>query len=258
MERTSSPRRAGEGLAAMHGLPGDRTGRYRAAMGASRAWGPLRGQHRLEPGGGALWGPAVLRTSSCFPFTFRTRPASVAFLHALCAESTGSGPKLYHREARTSPFCYDQGLFFRRFSLFSHTAPPLPTPSGPARVVSPPAIPARSLYPGWRIRPPAGQAHSDPGWRHGHHDPALQAGRGRFPRRALCRPRQRPQGRQRAALASASGRDLRDPPPIPRGRRRRHRDQYLRRHVDRPGRLRPAGTGLRAEPGVRPAGARGL
>ncbi|WZB69282.1 hypothetical protein WJ968_22370 [Achromobacter xylosoxidans] len=54
------------------------------------------------------------------------------------------------------------------------------------------------------------------------------------------------------------GCDRRDPPPVPGGRGRRHRDQHLRRHLHRPGRLRPAGTGLRAEPGIRPIGARGL
>ncbi len=179
-----------------------------------------------------------------------------------CAESTGSGPKLYHRRARQGPFCYDQGLIFRPLSLFRDICPAAfvaqPPPFGPERVVSPPALPARELHPRRRIRPPAGSAHPDPGRRHGHDDPALQAGRGRFPRRALRRPWQGPQGRQRAAVAGAAGRDLRDPPPVPGGRRRRHRDQHLRRHLDRAGRLRPAGTGLRTEPGVRATGAPGL
>ena len=41
-------------------------------------------------------------------------------MQARCAESTGSGPKLYHRRARGGPFCYDQGLFFQWFWRFSH------------------------------------------------------------------------------------------------------------------------------------------
>ncbi|KAG0920195.1 hypothetical protein G6F31_020828 [Rhizopus arrhizus] len=48
----------------MRGLPDERTGRYRAAMGADkRAWGPLRGQHRLDGGGvprGLVGGAAAL------------------------------------------------------------------------------------------------------------------------------------------------------------------------------------------------------
>ena len=38
----------------------------------------------------------------------------------MCAESTGSGPKLYHRRARKTLFCYDYRLISRRFSPFRH------------------------------------------------------------------------------------------------------------------------------------------
>ncbi|CRE07979.1 Uncharacterised protein [Bordetella pertussis] len=126
------------------------------------------------------------------------------------------------------------------------------------RALSPYPLPAVRLHAWRRVRPPTGQAHPDPGWCHGHDDPALQAGRGRFPWRALRRAPQGSQGRQRTAVAGAPGRDRGNPPAVPRGRRRRDRDQHLRRHVDRPGRLRPAGAGLRDEPGVGPPGARRL
>src|SRR6478735_11421244 len=82
-EGAHAPRRAGSGLAALHGLPGDRTGRYRAAMGAKRAWGPLRGQHRLDAGtcAAALWAARQpWRASSCFPFTFRTQTGKCCVL----------------------------------------------------------------------------------------------------------------------------------------------------------------------------------
>ena len=68
----------------------------------------------------------------------------------------------------------------------------------------------------------------------------------------------RSQGQQRPAGADAPRRHRRDPPPVPRGRRRHHRDQHLQRQRDRAGRLRPRVARLRAEPRGRAAGARGV
>ena len=57
-----------------------------------------------------------------------------------------------------------------------------------------------------------------------------------------------PQGQQRPAGADAAGSDRRDPPPLPRGRRRHHRDQHVQLQRDVAGRLRPGSAGARAEP----------
>ena len=89
--------------------------------------------------------------------------------------------------------------------------------------------------------------HPDPGRCHGHHDPAVQAGRGRLPRRALPRPCPRREGQQRAALAHPARHHPGNPREVPGGGGRPHRDQHLRRHGRCPGRLPPAGTGLRDE-----------
>src|SRR5690606_17032944 len=58
------------------------------------------------------------------------------------------------------------------------------------------------------------EADRDPRWRDGHHDPALQAHRVRFPRRALRRPPEGPARGQRAAVAHPARRDPVDPRAI--------------------------------------------
>lgn len=121
-------------------MPARRTGRKAAGRGTGilaseqagiglpwarmRAWGPLRGQHRLDllgSCGGLVGGAALVGGVFLFPvYLSRADRQVLRSCLSQCAESTGSGPKLYHREAREGPFCYDQGLFFQRFSLFSH------------------------------------------------------------------------------------------------------------------------------------------
>ena len=71
--------------------------------------------------------------------------------------------------------------------------------------------------------------------------------RSRFPRRALCRAPARSQGQQRPARAHPARRGRGHPRPVPRGRRRHHRDQHLQRQRRLAGRLRPGGHRLRAE-----------
>ena len=67
------------------------------------------------------------------------------------------------------------------------------------------------------------------------------------------RPRQ-----LRPAQPQPARRDPRDPPGVPRGRRRPRRDQHLQRPADLAGRLRHGGPRLRDERRVGPAGPRGL
>ncbi|VFT33819.1 Uncharacterised protein [Pseudomonas aeruginosa] len=102
-------------------------------------------------------------------------------------------------------------------------------------------------------RPPASPparpqgTYPDPRWRHGHHDPELQAGRGRLPRRALRRLAERRERQQRPLAAQPPGRDPGHREGLPRRRRRHPRDQYLQRHPGVPGRLRHAVAGLRTQ-----------
>ena len=65
-------------------------------------------------------------------------------------------------------------------------------------------------------------------------------------------------GNNDVLVLTRPGRHRRDPPAVPRGRRRHHRDQHLQRHGDRAGGLRARAAGLRAEPRGREAGARGV
>lgn len=74
-------------------------------MGASRAWGPLRGQYRLDVRAGLVGGGAGV---FLFPvYLSRADRQVLRSCLSLCAESTGSGPKLYHRRAKQGLFCYD-------------------------------------------------------------------------------------------------------------------------------------------------------
>ena len=116
---------------------------------------------------------------------------------------------------------------------------------------SPNASLAQHLYARRRPARAAAAAHRHHRRRHGHHDPALQAGRGRLPRCRAAGPPEGPEGQQRPAGADAARRGARDPRPVPGGGRRHHRDQHLRRHLDRAGRLRPGAPGARDEPGRR-------
>ena len=80
-----------------------------------------------------------------------------------------------------------------------------------------------------------------------------------LPRRALPRPPARRRRRPRPAQPDAAGHRARRPPRVPRGRRRHHDDEHLHGDVDRPGRLRARGRGLRDERrgrAARPAGGR--
>ncbi len=91
------------------------------------------------------------------------------------------------------------------------------------------------------------RAHPDHRRRHGHHDPAPQAGRGSLSRRALQELAPRRQGQQRSARADAAGHDPRHPSRLYRGRRRHHRDQHVQRPGRLHGRLRHGGARPRTE-----------
>ncbi|MCW0462018.1 hypothetical protein NB717_003086 [Xanthomonas sacchari] len=113
------------------------------------------------------------------------------------------------------------------------------------------------------------RTHPDHRWGDGHDDPAPWAAGGRLSRRALrrglrragrararpwlrsCAAGPRPEGQQRPAAVDPAGGHRRDPPRLPRCRRRPARDQYLQRDVDQPGRLPPGTPGLRTQQGRR-------
>ena len=75
------------------------------------------------------------------------------------------------------------------------------------------------------------RAHPGDRRRHGDRDPARPPGRGRLPRRAVRRLAQRPSGQRRPADPDPAAHHRRDPPRLPRGRCRPHRDQHLHRHT---------------------------
>jgi len=93
---------AGIGLPWAHRAHGDR-------CGGSTGW--MSGPAGLVGGGADVF---------LFPvYLSRADRQVLRSCLSLCAESTGSGPKLYHRRAKQGLFCYDQGLIFRPLSLFS-------------------------------------------------------------------------------------------------------------------------------------------
>ena len=67
----------------------------------------------------------------------------------------------------------------------------------------------------------------------------------------------RPAGQQRPARPHAAAAHPRDPPAVPRRRRRHHRDQHLQLDLDLAGRLRHGGARVRAQPRGGEARARG-
>ena len=95
-----------------------------------------------------------------------------------------------------------------------------------------------------------GRAHRHHRRRHGHDDPAREAGRGGLPRRAL-RATTRKDLKGNNDLLSLTRPDIIEKihRQYLRGRRRHHRDQHLHRDLHLAGRLRPGGPGLRAERG---------
>ena len=102
-----------------------------------------------------------------------------------------------------------------------------------------------------RLRRPAGcrrQAHPHHRRCHGHHDPALQAGRGRLSRRALQGLAARRQRQQRPPGADAAADHRQDPRGVSGSRRRHPRNQHLQRAAHLAGRLRHGGSRLRDEP----------
>ena len=92
----------------------------------------------------------------------------------------------------------------------------------------------------------------------GHGDPAGPSRRGGLPRRAVRGLAERPGRQQRPAHAHPAGHHRRDPPRVPRGRRRPHRDQHLQRQRDLPVRLRHAGPRPRVQPRGGQAGPGGV
>lgn len=104
--------------------------------------------------------------------------------------------------------------------------------------------------------PPARDPHRVPRRRDGHDGATAQARRSHLPRRALCRFRPGPARQQRSAVADAAGDDRGDPPRVPRGRRRHHRDQHVQRQRRLAGGLRHGGARARTELRLRAARAR--
>ncbi len=91
--------------------------------------------------------------------------------------------------------------------------------------------------------------------RDGHDHPHLRDEGGRHPRRALRRREEGSAQQRRPLLAHAAEDDLRHPPALPRGRRRHHRDQHVRRDQHRAERVlrRRSARARRAQgPGVLP------
>ena len=100
------------------------------------------------------------------------------------------------------------------------------------------------------------RAHRHHRRRDGHDHPHLRHEGGRHPRRALQGREEGSAQQRRPLLAHAAEDDLRHPPALPRGRRRHHRDQHLRRDQHRAERVlrrrsararRPQGSGLLPE-----------
>ena len=84
--------------------------------------------------------------------------------------------------------------------------------------------------------------------RHGHDAAALRAGRGRVSRCPLRRLVARSQGQQRPADVDPARRRARGAPQVPRGRRRRDRDEHVQFECAVTGRLRHGIAGAGTEP----------
>ena len=99
-------------------------------------------------------------------------------------------------------------------------------------------------------------AHRHHRRRDGHDHPHLRDDGSGHPRRALQGLEEGSAEQRRSVLADAAGDDLRHPPPLPRGRRRHHRDQHVRRdqhHAERVLRRRSARARRPQGSGVLPA-----